>query len=73
MCEDGLSVSSSLSEGSRVIRMEHTESSSPNAFYSVDAVMFESKKKKKDPNLPTDPKDMEGVVKGKKVRDSLCD
>ena len=52
--------------------MEHTESSSPNAFYSVDAVMFESKKKK-DPNLPTDPKDMEGVVKGKKVRDSICD
>ena len=71
MREDGLSVSSSSSKRSEPMSMEHTNSSSPNAFYSVDAVMFESKKKK-DPNLPTDPKDMEGVVKGKKVRDSTC-
>ena len=52
--------------------MEHTESSNPNTFYSVDAVMIETKKKK-NPNHPTDPKDMEGVVKGKKVRYSIRD
>ena len=52
--------------------MEHTEPSNPNTLYSVDAVMIESKKKK-NPNLPTDPKDMEGVVNGKKVRNCIRD
>ena len=34
--------------------------------YSIDAVMYESKKKK-NPNVPADPKDLEENVKGKKV------
>ena len=67
-----MSVSSSLFQRNRITSMEHTESSNPSPFYSVDAVMIETKKKK-NPNLPTDPKDMEGVVKGKKVRNSIRD
>ncbi|KAK8823672.1 hypothetical protein WA577_002591, partial [Blastocystis sp. JDR] len=36
-------------------------------FYSIDAVMYESKKKK-NPNIPVDPKDLEEDVKGKKMK-----
>ena len=49
---------------------QHNKSMSENLvedpFYSIDAVMYESKKKK-NPNIPVDPKDLEDDVKGKKV------
>ena len=46
--------------------MQNPEQTSDNAFYSIDAVMFDSKKKK-NPNIQTDPKNLEEDVKGKKV------
>ena len=46
--------------------MQNPEQIQNNSFYSIDAVMFDSKKKK-NPNTQTDPKNLEEDVKGKKV------
>lgn len=46
--------------------MQDTIRTQSSSLYSVDAVMFDSKKKK-NPNIQTDPKNLEEDVKGKKV------